>query len=1040
MSETVDTEGLGVQNALLRLYLEDQRQGGVKPLEAYQRAFPGYEELVARLYARLERAEGGGPGGERVGPYRLVSVLGEGGMGVVYLAEQTEGLRRQVALKLVKPGMDTREVLARFEAERQALALMSHESIARVFDAGTTAAGRPYFAMELVPGVPITAYCDQSRLSTRERLGLFLRVCEGVQHAHQKGIIHRDLKPSNVLVVLADGKPVPKIIDFGIAKSVSRRLTEETLFTEQGQIIGTPEYMSPEQVDPGPLDIDTRADIYSLGVLLYQLVAGALPFDLRASRRAGCSEVIRRLREDDPPRPSTRFAALGEAANAVARCRRTDPRSLLRDLRGDLDWIAMKAMDKDRARRYAAVSELAADVRRHLDHEPVVARPPSLRYRAAKLARRHRLGLTVCLGIALLAAGSVAATRYAVGQRHLRESEAHLTSGKTHRQGYRQLREELRGREAAWKEARRRHASWLPAWELQEVLEAGREVRRTSRGLEAEYSQAVVAFHAAWQKAPPGSAPSLEARRALEGLYWVRYQEGLEQGEVRLHPELFRSLIDTVGLGTHTPELERGEIRVETVPEGAEVFCFQYEEHEGRLVPIPFDPRLGVSGTVRGRLGEPRLVVEKVWRPELSSFREGDRFLAVNEREVRLPRDVARALEEVQEGEAVPVLVLRSGEEIELSWTPFTACAGPILDENGEACEPYRTPRTGEVLRMEHGFGFSFAGYPLDLQEGCRLGRTPLDLELARGSYLLVFQLAGHAGARCPVAIPQPEKEVKVVLLAPGDVPEGFVYVPGGPFSHGEGGGEAFQALEPGRSSVPGFIIGRHEVTVREYLEFLNDAEVLSRIQDDGRAEARADWSFLRENGIAPESRSVQLVPRYEGRGLLFQKSAGAGRWEPAARLRRLDWPVLSVSVLAGLEYAHWLTEKEGKGRWRFRLPTDLEWEKAARGADRRTYVWGDDPVWSYCASGLGNCKAPPSPGPVGANPFDESVYGVRDLAGSVYEPTTGVVASRFTAWRGGNWFSHTEYFFHAATRNGLLPGGAGIDGGLRIACDVMGR
>jgi eukaryotic-like serine/threonine-protein kinase len=336
-----------------------------------------------------------------IGPYRLLQKIGEGGMGEVWRAEQGEPIRREVALKVIKAGMDTRQVIARFEAERQALALMDHPSIAKVYEAGETPRNLPFFAMEYVPGEAITLYCDRHRLSTRERLDLFGQVCEGVQHAHQKGIIHRDLKPSNILVTVSGGKPLAKIIDFGVAKATAQRLTERTLFTELGVLIGTPEYMSPEQAEMTGLDVDTRTDVYALGVILYELLTGALPFDPKELRRAGFEEIRRRIREVDPPRPSTRVKSLGAKSTEAASRRRTEPRKLVSRLKGDLDWIVMKALEKDRTRRYGSPAELAADIQRHLRVEPVVAGPPGAGYRAGKFVRRHRFGVAAA-SVALL--------------------------------------------------------------------------------------------------------------------------------------------------------------------------------------------------------------------------------------------------------------------------------------------------------------------------------------------------------------------------------------------------------------------------------------------------------------------------------------------------------------------------------------------------------------------------------------------------------------------------------------------------------------
>jgi serine/threonine protein kinase/tetratricopeptide (TPR) repeat protein len=345
--------------------------------------------------------------GSRIGPYKLLQEIGEGGMGTGFLAEQSEPVRRLVALKIIKPGMDSKQVIARFEAERQALALMDHPSIARVLDGGTTASGRPYFVMELVKGVPVTRFCDERRYTPRQRLELFVPVCQAVQHAHQKGIIHRDLKPSNVLVCLYEGYPVPKVIDFGIAKATGQKLTERTMYTEIGQVVGTLEYMSPEQAELNQLDIDTRSDIYSLGVLLYELLTGSTPLDRKRLKSAAMLEVLRLIREEEPPRPSTRLSDSKEALPSISAQRQMEPARLTKLVRGELDWIVMKALEKDRNRRYETANSFAMDVQRYLADEPVLACPPSAWYRLRKFGRRHQAGLltTAALLLVLILAG-----------------------------------------------------------------------------------------------------------------------------------------------------------------------------------------------------------------------------------------------------------------------------------------------------------------------------------------------------------------------------------------------------------------------------------------------------------------------------------------------------------------------------------------------------------------------------------------------------------------------------------------------------------
>src|SRR5262245_18889296 len=384
----------------------------------------GIALAVADRDALAARPVTEGPG-TKIGSYKLLQQIGEGGFGVVYMAEQEQPVFRKVALKIIKPGMDTKEVIGRFESERQALALMDHPNIARVLDAGATESGRPFFVMELVKGVPLIKFCDDNHLPPEERMELFIQVCNAIQHAHQKGIIHRDLKPSNVMVTLHDGRPVPKVIDFGVAKATSHRLTERTLFTAYGQVIGTHAYMSPEQAEMSGLDIDTRSDVYSLGVLLYELLTGTTPFEANRLREAGFAEMQRIIREEEPPRPSTRVSTLqGAALTTLSQQHGIDERRMRQIIRGELDWIVMKSLDKDRERRYESAASLARDIRRYLSDEPVQACPPSAFYRFRKFARRNKRAVLAVTAILLLLCASIAGTTWGLVRAELARQAA----------------------------------------------------------------------------------------------------------------------------------------------------------------------------------------------------------------------------------------------------------------------------------------------------------------------------------------------------------------------------------------------------------------------------------------------------------------------------------------------------------------------------------------------------------------------------------------------------------------------------------------
>jgi serine/threonine protein kinase/WD40 repeat protein len=462
--------------------------------------------------------------GSIVGRYKLREQIGEGGFGVVYVAEQEQPVRRKVALKVIKPGMDSKDVIARFEAERQALALMDHPNVARVLDAGTTESGRPYFVMELVQGVTITEFCDRNSLATRDRLALFADVCRAVQHAHQKGIIHRDLKPSNIMVTLHDGKPVAKVIDFGVSKALSQQLTEKSIYTAYGQMIGTPQYMSPEQAEMSGLGIDTRSDIFSLGVLLYELLTGQTPLDIKRLRESAYAEILRIIREEEPPRPSLKISTLGEQATVIARQRHTDPEQLRRDLTGELDWIVMKCLEKDRSRRYETAIGLARDVERYLQDEPVEACPPSRLYRVKKFARKHRGMITTAAAfVALLVVGGIVSGWFAIRERQA--SEVAQTERET---TLRSLKEEQRQRDLANRRAAEAQAA---REELRETLYAAEMNLVESAVNNKRYLRAAQLLE---QQRPAAGQSDL---RGFEWHFWRRNLHGGRLRTVQLPPQ-----------------------------------------------------------------------------------------------------------------------------------------------------------------------------------------------------------------------------------------------------------------------------------------------------------------------------------------------------------------------------------------------------------------------------------------------------------------------------------------------------------------------
>jgi len=1130
-----------ILNAFLKLYLEDQEQGRVRPLAEYQERFAGYEDQIAERYESLqgsgetsafkaatlelpaqdeaetlaapapgEKADAGDSDAGRqtgspqqplkIGPYRLMRPLGEGGMGIVYLAAQTEPIKRQVALKLVRSGMTSEEFLVRFEAERQAIALMNHTNIAKVFDAGTTPDGNPYFAMEYAPGMPLKSYCEREKLGLRQRLDLFLQICSGVRHAHQKGIIHRDLKPSNILVGNDGEKPVVKIIDFGVARSMDQRLTDKPLETEAGQMVGTPEYMSPEQAEMGPAGIDTRTDVYALGVILYELLCGLLPFDSKTLRGGGHTEMKWLICEVDPPEPSRRlaeFAGKGELCKAFGLV----PSSLKRRLQGDLDWISMKALDKDRSQRYQSAGELAEDIRRYLVHDPVLAGPPSRLYKLKKFSRKHRVGilsiislLTISTVIAVLTwQAGIRKTR----QQRVEKSAAKLAQAEIHHAEYLALSSKLRNGTIKWKEKKKTHQSWLPVWESStiELLEDSQELADTHSHLDSEFAEALKAIYGALQEAPEDSAQVALVQENLAALFSSRGQQGLRQSDQRISTDFF-------SLPANKSERTLS-VTIRSEPAGADVYLYRYIEHEFRLLPVPFHPQR--DGTTPDEQLHDRAVLEfeAVHNPVLYAaqfedgaerFAPGDRFLTIDGKETRSRTNLARALEGLGLDAAVEVNILRDGMKRTISWKPFVGEKTDYPDESGSTKHPTRWKvadlllkelkdiakaeglaikelhnrwkatdykdlkriadvaslpikevhrraaglETGILLNIYHQFGFTFSGSPLPRGLENRLGTTstgqPVNVELPRGSYLLLLESEDRVPVRVPLVVPGEVVNLEVAI--PARVPDGFVYVPVGPFFAGGDDQSHDLNLEPGPRELPGYFMSRLEVSFGEYVEFLNDLDALKRIDDNGTVATQLDRSPLRNKGVVIKQARLRVIPMNGTTPLCYPRD---GEW--VARLP-LNVPVFGVSMLAALEYSHWYTGKRDDGLV-YRLPTDLEWEKAARGVDRRIHVWGKHPIGSFYRSRNSICRMYNSkkgwslyhPGKVGAFPLDESVYGVRDLAGSVMEPTSDltVAGDKFISFRSGHWRTGDEFMSCVASRNGFLAEYPGPDAGIRL-------
>jgi serine/threonine protein kinase/formylglycine-generating enzyme required for sulfatase activity len=1039
-----DEGGRGAESIFQDEYLAPRREGSAVEIDEVIARHPRFEDalrLLHSIHTGLSAKAGKDLGpGDMVGRFEILEVLGEGGFGRVYLARQREPFCRDVALKVLRRGFDTREFLARFRLEGEALAVMNHPGIARLYETGMAEQGRPYFAMEYVKGHPIVEFCDRERSPLPDRLELFRQVCDAVQHAHQNGIIHRDLKPSNILVSRDDaGRTAVKVIDFGLAKPLhDSRLSLVSVTMEPGELMGTWEYMAPEQADASRGRIDTRTDIYALGVLLYQLLSGCLPLESERIRalleKEGLPRLVEVIRGEEPPRPSTSLLRLpGGRARTIAEARGTDPGSLAKKLRDDLDWVVMKAIRKIPSDRFSGTSELRAEISSYLEGRPISTRPPTFRYLAGKYVRRHRLPLSLACGAILLVAGVLSLWWSIEHFGAKRESRRFLAEARSLLDRHRALDGDL-GR---WEDRLReiahpaREDIWQPVWKRGEELELWRRITEARDEVHLLYSKTIGSAQKGLEAAPDGSAERAECRRFLSEVHWDQFLEASRKGPPSLGPGYFLNLVRESGTGPFVDQIGEHKFVLASDPPGAKVYCFVYRESEGeaRLVPLPFDCRAGRSA------GEPYLEVESNegaggGPPDPGgNLQVGDGLVDVKGVPVKTFGDLAKAIEGLKAEQAVPATVLRDGASAKVSWRPFSKDAPPELP-------------AGELVQPSFQLGVRFAAYPLDCRERNLIGETaagsPIVVQLPEGSYLFVFRKPGFVEARIPMASTRGAEDdpLETVKLIPDeDVPPGFIYVPAGKLATG-GDPEAFQSLPWGERRIEkGYFLGRYEVTVGEWLEFVNDEEVRGRIDGEGDIRLRS----------GPK---VTIIPK-QGRILWSRKEDGI--WGLEEILKDPRQPIMAINQRAAGEYAAWRTARavrdaaEGKGKpWRFRLPTDLEWERAARGVDRRIFPWGDYMVWSFCSSvhGLpGNLRKRFRIPFIGSFPFDEGIFGHRDLAGSTCEHTSdpSIVGLRYISYRGGSCMTEDEYYFRSATRNGMIPTKASLEHGIRLAADLLG-
>jgi serine/threonine protein kinase/formylglycine-generating enzyme required for sulfatase activity len=976
--------------------------------------------------------------------------IARGGMGVIYRVND-RSLSRVVAMKVCASrqpasadgrdaSLDLSTARARFLEEAKITARLDHPGVVPVHELGACDDERPFFTMRFVRGRSLgeifaLARNGEEGWNSSRAITALIKVCQAVAYAHSKGIVHRDLKPANVMV----GRfGEVYVLDWGLAKVVGEGAREERVdrcfamgeepsrtastapartpvdgaesnlapatgessnssphATQVGTVLGTPSYMALEQAEGRSQEVDARADVHSLGAMLYELLAGEAPYTMPGSGISPAIVLEQVLR--GPPRPVLSI----------------EPKAPV-----ELVAICEKAMARNPDHRYPSAFDLAEDLQAYLDRRVVSAYGTGVVATLRAWVARHRR----LLGVAGVVAVSLTVVLVVVNRvTKSREAERLIESAREHVARHESLSRTIQELDSNWIALRIAHEDSTPAWHRDDELAAHRMLVAARRDLDARFNSAVVDFSNAARIAPGSELRSL-SKRELAGLYLERYRDIAKGEEIVLSPEYYRREIEALDAALSRAALRpSGRITIESSPSGAAVYCFRYEEGEDtRLEPRPYDRG------ARRVVGEPFLKVASIVDPERhqSIFAVGDRLDEVAGRRVPTLRDLAGAIHGLAADTAVEVVIERRGSRLQRSWVPFPSNSS-------------RNVPSGSLAVVHEQLGVVFEGYPLEFLDACRAGETsdsaPLEFELPVGSYLLVLRKAGYRDVRYPVVLPRRDRVDRVELVAESSIPDGFVYVPAGPFPYG-GDRLAFQTLERGESDVPGFFIGRLELTVGEYLEFLNDLESAKRMDASGTiepssADSRAELAKLGEARIA-------VVPsRTSGEPIL--ERGPNGLWGIPARLGnrlRPTSPVSAVNQLAAREYAEWRTTRDS--RRSYRLPTDLEWEKAARGVDLRTHVWGDYLIWSFawCAPALWSPHIPPSGGLFAA---DESVYGIRDLAGSMDEHTSSRLSGRYATRRGGNWFQSDQQNLRVATRNGRVVTGRGTETGFRLVCEI---